>query len=191
MILNTRFWILLVIFQVAFGLAVFAVTRHYYLHDSKEASAVPATTGQATLSWPDQSAKADLEAFLSSSAGQAALKDPSAMSHIADEFFANRQYDQAAEMYQQVLALDSRNVNTYNSLGITLHYLGRSFEALEKLNEGIAIDPTYQRIWLTLGYVNNQVGNIEQARKALTTAVQMGADNEVGQSAAEMLENLP
>jgi Flp pilus assembly protein TadD len=82
-------------------------------------------------------------------------------------------------------------VNTYNNLGITLYYLGRSTEALRILNEGVAVDSTYQRIWLTLGFVNSQVGNAEQARQALTTAVQLGADSEVGRTAQEMLGNLP
>jgi hypothetical protein len=52
------------------------------------------------------------------------------------------------------------------------------------------VDPSYQRIWLTLGFVNSQVGNTGKAREALTTAAQMGADTEVGQSATQMLQDL-
>jgi hypothetical protein len=55
----------------------------------------------------------------------------------------------------------------------------------------VTVDSSYQRIWLTLGFVNSQLGNTGQARLALTTAVQMGADTEVGQSAQEMLSNMP
>lgn len=113
------------------------------------------------------------------------------MVNLGDQYFANNQYEQAADMYQQALDAGSATVNTYNSLGITLHYLARSDEALRVINEGIAKDPTYQRIWLTSGYVNSQLGNFEQARQALTKAVQLGADTDVGQSAAEMLEALP
>jgi Flp pilus assembly protein TadD len=83
------------------------------------------------------------------------------------------------------------NVNTYNNLGITLFYLGRSDDALRRLNEGIALDPSYQRIWLTLGFVNGQLGNFREARTALNRAVGMGADNEIGQSAMQMLDGLP
>ena len=64
-------------------------------------------------------------------------------------------------------------------------------KALGKLNEGVGVDPTSQRIWLTLGFVNSQLGNTEQAHTALTTAVKINADNEIGQSAVKMLENLP
>jgi Flp pilus assembly protein TadD len=72
-----------------------------------------------------------------------------------------------------------------------LHYLGRSSEALDILNKGVKVDANYQRIWLTLGFVNKQLGNTVQARTALTTAVQLGADNDIGRSAGKMLEGLP
>jgi len=188
---DATFWISLGLFQVVFGLAVFTLTRQYYIHEPEAVSAGAAARGQAATARPDPGTTADLETFLSSSAGQAALEDPTATSRIADQFFANRQYDKAAEMYQRVLASDPKSADTYNSLGLTLQYLGRSDEALRILNEGIKVDSGYQRIWLTLGFVNSQVGNIEQARKALNTAVQMGADNEIGKSAEEMLKKLP
>jgi len=94
-------------------------------------------------------------------------------------------------MYEQLLAFSPNDAEIYNNLGLTLHYLGRSTEALGRLNEGIAVDPEHQRIWLTLGYVNSQLGNIEQARAALTTAAQVGTDESIRQSAMRMLEGLP
>ena len=36
-----------------------------------------------------------------------------------------------------------------------------------------------------------QIGSIEKSRTALTTAIEISADSQVGQSAAIMLENLP
>jgi tetratricopeptide (TPR) repeat protein len=111
--------------------------------------------------------------------------------HQADAFYTSGQYAKAADLYEQLLATGSNDVNTYNNLGITLYNLGRSDQALRILNEGVAVDSTYQRIWLTLGFVNSQLGNTGQARLALTTAVQMGADTEVGRTATEMLGNLP
>lgn len=188
---GARFWILLTIFQVIFGLAVFALTRQYYIQNPDSVSASPAVQRQPSLAWPDDSTVTDLARDMSASPGQAAVKDPVATSHLADEFYVKKQYQEAAALYRQLLASGSNDVNTYNSLGITLHYLGQSTEALRILNEGVAKDSSYQRIWLTLGFVNSQLGNVEQARSALTTAVQMGADNEIGQAAAEMLDDLP
>jgi Flp pilus assembly protein TadD len=152
---------MMTVFQVVFGLAIFTITRQYYIHNSDNVSSEPT------------------------------IEDAALISRQADEAFASKQYNRAAELYGQLLALSPNNVTAYNNLGITLHYLGRSAEALRKLNEGVTVDPTYQRLWLTLGFVNSQLGNTEQARIALTSAAQMGADNEVGQSASKMLEDLP
>ena len=94
-------------------------------------------------------------------------------------------------MYEQLLVIRPNDVETYNNLGLTLHYLGRSTEALRRLNDGVAVDAEHQRIWLTLGFVNSQLGNSEQARTALTTAAQIGSDDSIRQSAMKMLEDLP
>lgn len=191
MIHSTKFWITMTVFQVAFGLAVFAITRQYYIHDQDKVSANTSARAQPTPEWPERDTESELEQLISTYPGQQTVEDPAVVLHQADEFFTNGQYDKAANLYQQLLASGSNDANTYNNLGITLHYLGRSDEALRILNEGVAVDSSYQRIWLTLGYVNSQVGNTGQARLALTTAVQMGADTEVGRSATEMLGNLP
>jgi tetratricopeptide (TPR) repeat protein len=190
MIHSPKFWIPMAVFQVVFGLAVFAITRQYYIHDSGNVSAYPTTIRQPSHAWPDRITETNPAQLSSSTFSQSTLDDPVEISRQANESFANRQYDRAADLYERLLAFGP-NVDTYNNLGITLHYLGRSTEALRKLNEGVAVDPTYQRIWLTLGFVNSQLGNTEEARTALATAAKMSADNEVGQSAVRMLENLP
>jgi len=89
------------------------------------------------------------------------------------------------------LAFDPTNVEVHNNLGLTLHYLGRSEEALRRLNDGVALDSNNQRIWLTLGYVNSQLGNVEHARTALTKATQIGSNESIRQSAERMLDELP
>ena len=191
MIRDTNFWISIIVFQVVFGLAVFGITRQYYIQDSGEVSANPTAPRPTPLILPERLIGTNTLPSQSSGFNQATTQDPLALARQADEFFANQQYNSAAELYERMLARAPGDVNTYNNLGITLHYLGRSAEALAKLNEGIVVDPTYQRIWLTLGFVNGQLGNTEQARTALRTAAQMGADNEVGQSALDLLANLP
>ena len=190
MLHGARFWVLMAIFQVIFGLVVFTITRQYYIQDADKISANPTPTRQPAASWPERSKDSGLEELISTFPGSSITNDPAAMSRQANEFFSSRQYDKAADLYEQLIAAGSRNVDTYNNLGITLHYLGRSAEALQVLNEGVAVDPAYQRIWLTLGFVNSQLGNMEQARAALTEAVQISPNTEVGQSATQMLNGL-
>jgi len=190
MIRSVRFWIPMTIFQIVFGLTVFALTRQYYLPAPGNVRADPTAVRQPLPAWPDPVTESELAQFESSTSGAPTSDDLAERSRQADEFFSSGQYDRAAVLYEQLLRLAPNNVDIYNNLGITLHYLGRSEEALGMLNEGVAVDPTYQRIWLTLGFVKGELGNTEQARAALKTAVQMGTANKVGQSAERMLENL-
>jgi len=192
MINSSKFWISMVVFQVVFGLAVFSITRNYYIPESEYASTSSAVQSQSSPIQQDQIGGSASSLINSSTFSQSsASKDPDEIARQGDEFFANKEYELAAQRYEQLLELAPNNVDTYNNLGITLHYLGRSAEAVDRLNEGVAVDPGYQRIWLTLGYVNSQLGNIEQARTALTNALNMDANNDIGQSATKMLENLP
>jgi tetratricopeptide (TPR) repeat protein len=192
---DTRFWTLAVVFQVVFGLVVFGLTRQYYISRPAAAPAAPAVIPHSQLSWPTNGAAADqesgLEDLITSFSDQPVVQDPEELARRADEFFNEQEYERAAGLYRQLLDAGFRDVNTYNNLGITLQYLGRTGEALKVLNEGIALDSSYQRIWLTLGFVNAQAGKLDDARVALQTAVDLGADNEVGQAATHMLENLP
>ena len=187
---SPKFWIPMIAFQIVFGLSIFTITRQYYIQDLVDTGAAPSGTEQASIAMPSQSASmnislSNLTTFTTSPT------DPVEIARLANEYFSLNQYDRAAEMYQQLLALNPSNVDIYNNLGITLHYLGKSTEAIDKLNEGATLDPTYQRIWLTLGFVNTQLGNLEQARSALETAVKIGTDNDVGRSAEQMLAELP
>jgi len=191
LILNSKFWISFAVFQVVFGLAVFAITRDYYTQETGTVSAHPPTIGQSAPAWPNGITETQIARLSSPALSEPAIQDPFEISRRANEYFANRQYEKAADMYERLLAFSPNDAEIYNNLGLTLHYLGRSTEALGRLNEGVAADPEHQRIWLTLGYVNSQVGNIEQARTALTTAARIGTDESIRQSATKMLEGLP
>ena len=179
------------VFQIVFGLTVFTITRQYYIQDPDNISADSADIRQPAFVWPDGQTEMNSTQLNSSTFNQSPFEEPVEVSRQANEYFANKQYDKAVDLYERLLVLGPSNVDTYNNLGITLHYLGKSSEAILRLNEGVVIDPTYQRIWLTLGFVNSQIGNAEQARTALNTAVKINADNEIGESAIKMLEELP
>ena len=179
------------LFQVVFGLTIFTITRQYYIQDSDNVSDNTTEIIQPAFVWPDSITETNPAQLNSSIFSQSIIENPAEISRQANEYFTKKQYDKAAELYERLLVLAPNNVNTYNNLGITLHYLGRSSEALHWLNEGVAVDQTHQRTWLTLGFVYSQVGNTENARSALATAAKIDADNEIGKSAVKMLENLP
>lgn len=191
MMRNSKFWISMAVFQVLFGFAVFAITRDYYQQEPLKARAHPSTLSPSASTWPQGITESDIARLAPGVFGEATSEDPAQISRQADEFFGKRQYQQAANSYERLLAFDPTNVEVHNNLGLTLHYLGRSEEALRRLNDGVALDSDNQRIWLTLGYVNSQLGNVEQARTALTKATQIGGDDSIRQSALRMLDELP
>jgi len=191
MVKNLKFWVPMTVFQIVFGLTIFTITRQYYIHDSDNVSDDPTEIRQPSFVWPDGITETNPAQLNSSTFSQLTIEDPAEISRQANEFFTSKQYNKAAKLYEQLLVLSPNNVDAHNNLGITLHYIGRSNEALRRLNEGVAIDPAHQRIWLTLGFVNGQLGNTEQARAALNTAANMNADNEIGKSAIKMLADIP
>ena len=192
MINTPKFWIPMLAFQVIFGLAVFFATRDYYMQEPEIPATRSATaSSQPPVESPNNTGQSGSALIGSATFQQMTKKDPDEIAREANSLFANGQYNQAATLYRQLLTLGRDNADTYNNLGITLHYLGRSGDALDSLNKGIAKDPSYQRIWLTSGYVNGQLGNFEQARTALASAVELNPDSDVGQSAQKMLEELP
>lgn len=191
MTLNYRFWITFSAFQVIFGLAVFAITREYYTGRPEPVHARSTSLTEVAPARSDTITEADLARFNLQVPSQALPDDPVEISRLANEYFGSGQYDRAAELYEKLLTYGPDNADTYNNLGLTLHYLGRSTEALQKLHEGIVADPSHQRSWLTIGFVNSQMGNIDDARLALTNATEVGADEEIRRSATEMLTKLP
>lgn len=198
---SARFWTLLVAFQIVFGFVVFGVTRQYYLEAGLRQGQARAGTLAGTAAGaphpmpavPAGNAGDDLARLISAlpgPGGATATGNPDQLAREGDRLFGQGQYPRAAELYASALAAGDTDVNTYNSLGLTLHYLGRSGEALQVLSEGVALDGSYQRIWLTLGFVHGQVGHVEQAREALERAWDIDPESEVGRSAADMLKQL-
>ncbi|HKL61817.1 MAG TPA: tetratricopeptide repeat protein [Woeseiaceae bacterium] len=192
---NGKFWAGMAIFQVAFGLAVFGATRTYYLDDTSTTAAGGgnAATGAATVRQRPAPQPGGISAndIALSSAMTMPSEDPAAMARQADNLFREKQYGRAADLYARLLERNSDNVEARNNLGLTLHYLGRHDEALQQLREGAEANPDHQRIWLTLGFVSSQLGDVEEARRALTRATETGGNLTIKESAQQMLDALP
>ena len=188
---DKKFWTLLLVFQVFFGLAVFAVTREYYMPEEASPRGHTLTAAPAVSAWSRGMTATDVTRLTSPGLVDTAPSDPAEIYRRAEEFFVARQYAEAAQLYEQLLPFSPNDAEIYNNLGLTLFYLGRSDEALARLDEGVAKDPGHQRIWLTLGYVNSQLGNIEEAREALMKAAETGGNASIREAAMEMLAELP
>lgn len=208
--------LVLIAFQIVYGMAVFYATRHFYQrqpevaaasagvrqtmrraspHDlpsagsSKEGVLLPGSE-RITVSDVQQLLTGNPDAGSPTSAAESKM-NPEELSRIADGHFRERRFREAAIEYARVLEQAPDNVDIYNNLGLTLHYLGRSREALGVLEDGIAVDGEYQRIWLTFGFVQQGVGDLDAARIALTRAAELDANSGVGREATRLLSLLP
>jgi tetratricopeptide (TPR) repeat protein len=188
---DKKFWTLLLVFQVFFGLAVFAITREYYMEDAVADRGHALTVAPTSAGWSRGMSAADVSRLSSPGLVEAAPSDPAEIYRRAEQYFASKQYAQAAQLYEQLLTFSPNDAEIYNNLGLTLFYLGRSDESLRQLKKGVTVDPGHQRIWLTLGYVNSQLGDTEAARAALTNAAERGDNASIREAAEKMLAELP
>lgn len=187
-------WLFMAVFLAFYGFVVFALTRDYYvrhpirpplaqLPGSASTQPDPHARGQSP-----QATAGILGADLTDVVPQAIEdSDPLLIGERADRLLDERRYREAIPLYRRVLELTPDDVETYNDLGLALHYSGDSTAALEVLRSGAAGAPDFQRIWLTLGFVSLQAQDPEAARVALTRARDLGPDNAIGQEAVRLL----
>lgn len=114
--------------------------------------------------------------------------DAKAFAEVGSIYFDQHKFTEAIEYYKKALALDPEDVNSYNDMGLSYHYMGMSDEGLKYVEEGIKKNPAYQRIWLTKGFILAIKGNIADARAAWEKAYKMDPNSDVGKSSASFLE---
>ena len=113
--------------------------------------------------------------------------NPVALSSIGDEYFETKRYVMAIKVYEKVLELNPDDVDTYNDLGLALHFSGRSDEAIMKLKKGIETEPSFQRIWLSLAFVLISTEQTEEARGVLEKTVELDPESGVAQEAKKFI----
>jgi len=179
------------VFLVFYGFAVFALTRDYYLRQFPKWQAeqivqapAPAHGTPRTQARPKPAPLPVIEDAVPPSIVES---NPVLLAQRGDDLFAQQRYAEAITVYRRVLEMDPADTDSRNDLGLALHYSGQTAAALEALRAGTQADPSFQRIWLTLGFVSSQSGDADAARQALETARDLGPDNGVGQEAARLL----
>ncbi|MDO8283190.1 MAG: tetratricopeptide repeat protein [Thermodesulfovibrionia bacterium] len=117
-------------------------------------------------------------------------KSPESLSLMGDKYFENGQYVQAISVYRKVIELNPKDVDTYNDLGLSLHYTRQTDEAIDVLRKGSQLDPNYQNIWLSLGYVLAQSARNDEAKIVLQHTEKINPNSPQGQEARNWLNNL-
>ncbi|HBO83425.1 MAG: hypothetical protein A2073_06705 [Deltaproteobacteria bacterium GWC2_42_11] len=113
--------------------------------------------------------------------------DARALADIGDAYFGLQRFQDAIDVYKRVIATDPKDIDSCNDLGLSLHYTGKSEEALKYIDECIKGNPDYQRIYLTKGFILSVNGKKEEARDAWERAYNMNPVSEVGKAAQDFL----
>jgi len=113
--------------------------------------------------------------------------DPVQLAAIGDTYFEKQNFAQAIILYEKTLMLNPNDVDTYNDLGLSYLYTGKTEKAIETIKKGTEVDPTYQRIWLSLGFTLMSQEKIEEGKQALEKAIELNPDTIIGKEAMRML----
>jgi len=116
--------------------------------------------------------------------------DPKELALLGDRYFETGRFADAVQIYQKVLEKDPNDIDTYNDMGLALHYIKQSDAAIDILKKGAQIMPSYQRLWMSLGFIQMAVGKNDEARKSLEKAVELNPRNDVGEEARKLLDSL-
>lgn len=115
-------------------------------------------------------------------------KNTEVLWRLGDAYFDSKQFNESVRYYKMVLDIKPGEADLYNDLGLSLHYLGNSSEALKYLEEGIKKNPYHQRIWLTKGFILAYgTGDLEGAKVAWEKANALNPESQIGKAAAEYL----
>jgi tetratricopeptide (TPR) repeat protein len=83
-----------------------------------------------------------------------------------------RQHDRAILEYQKALILDPNYADGRMGLARVLHYVGRSEEAIEPIEQAMRLDPYYPGYYLhVLAQAQFQLGRYEEAVESLTRRI--------------------
>ena len=186
-------WIYFAVFLVMYGLAVHGLTRAHYERKAMQAIAAhqPQVSQSSRPSQPGDRVGSSMQRFgpMVGPREELTIEDPVLLARLGDQLFEQKQFERAVTAYERAVQFNPSDVDSYNDLGLSLQYLGRSAEAIAVLNEGIARDGNYQRIHLTMGFVQLQSGNRPAAIGSLKRAIELDPDSDVGQAASRMLDD--
>ena len=184
-----------VLFLLVYGVGILAFARWWYAPEPavSQAQAKPSLNGQASESreaLPGSETKPVADPPQAMPPANAPLAEGQSLRVRAQSAYAAGDYASAATYYEQALAQSPGDVELSNNLGLVLHYLGRTAQAIELLEAAAVDHPSHQRVWLTYGFVLANAGHEDRAREALLRARDLDPQSAIGAEATRILEPL-
>jgi len=99
----------------------------------------------------------------------------------------NGDYDQASELYRQVLGADSSLAEAWWGHGLTLMNMGEFEESLDCLEKATVLDPGNQKYLLDLAKHQTMLGLFEEAKPVFERVVELDATSREAEEARNQL----
>jgi tetratricopeptide (TPR) repeat protein len=174
-------WVAILALQTLFGASVFILTKAHY---SRVAGTPPAVEAAAAGSAAGRPTAPPIPA------SSFASNDPALLRNQAAQQFQSQDYAGAVASYQRLVALEPGDPDLLNNLGLVLHYVNRSEDAIDRLQEALALNDRHQRSWLTLGFVRKDLGENQTARAAFERVLRINDKSSMATEARRMLDSL-
>ena len=170
--------------QTLFGASVFILTKaHYSRPGAAPAVAAPAAATASAGAGAQRPAPPI-------PASQFAPNDPALLRNQAAQQFQSQDYAGAVASYERLVALEPGDADLLNNLGLVLHYVNRSEDAIDRLQQALALNDRHQRSWLTLGFVRKELGESQTARAAFERVLEIDDKSSMATEARRMLDSL-
>lgn len=115
-------------------------------------------------------------------------KDWDAYSRLGDMYFGMRRFSEAVGYYKQSIAINPNDVDSYNDTALSYMYTNNPVEAMRYIDEGIKKNPSYQRIWLTKGFILSfGLGRHDEAIAAWKKTIAIDPNSPVAKSASDFI----
>ena len=118
-------------------------------------------------------------------------KDAASRVALGDLYFDAERFAEAAQWYEQALAIDPKNVNASTDLGIAYYYMNQTDRALAQFDRSLAMDPNHTKTLLNVGIVR-AFGrqDIEGAARVWQKVVDVAPDSAEARMARQALQGL-
>lgn len=88
-------------------------------------------------------------------------------------FMELAKYEEAIKCFQEVIALDPRQQEAYNNIGVCLANLGRVEAAVDFTEQAVALKPEYPEAWSNLGGLYERLQRYDEGIRACNRAIDL------------------
>ncbi|MBW2621795.1 MAG: tetratricopeptide repeat protein [Deltaproteobacteria bacterium] len=91
-------------------------------------------------------------------------------------FMERRQYQEAEEIFRQVMKINPDTINVFNGLGIIYRRQGKVKEAIQQYKKALRVHPKDEHIYYNLSRVYLDIKDYDNAKKALEDSIKARPD---------------